>query len=260
MKSVMRSIIIKSIGLNLFIMFFLLINHSNGSHILLKPSIPVDSIKNCDTLFLKSGGYILVQYHEVIDNQVKFVKCNQEYESYFLITESEVLHVGKTTESPISSRRNNKLTKEIDPEIRLKNNIGIHLLGDGALLSIGYERQLISTPEYFIAGKFGIGINQEFQICFGPCSTSPDLYLIIPHHLTGNLGSKRSFFEIGIGGAFITGNGNHQYTLFLIGGYRLQPFKSSYGFFRIFGSYPISGDNINDIFLSPIGFSWGKLF
>ena len=57
--------------------------------------------------------------------------------------------------------------------------------------------------------------------------------MTIPHHFTINVGNKKSFFEIGIGGTGIIGDANRNYYLYLIVGYRFHPSKSINENFRI---------------------------
>ena len=143
--------------------------------------------------------------------------------------------------------------------IRPSNNIYLDILGDASLISINYERLFFITPYFFITGKLGIGYNQQFKTLMG---TSPEeKYLTLPHHITGNLGKGRHFFEFGLGGTVINGKTNQHYLFYPIVGYRLQPLKSNRINFRIFGSTPFSGLNSDeDIAFTPFGICLGVSF
>jgi len=80
---------------------------------------------------------------------------------------------------------------------RPKNNISLNLLGDASIISVNYERIFVINSSFFVTGKVGFGYNKEFLFClFGSCNT-PDRFFTIPHHITGNLGKGRHFFEFG---------------------------------------------------------------
>ena len=83
-------------------------------------------------------------------------------------------------------------------DARPLNSINLNLLGDASLISINYERQFLVSPAFILSSKLGLGYNFEF-IIFG----NPEHYLTIPHHITGNIGKGRHFFEFGLGGTII---------------------------------------------------------
>ncbi len=140
------------------------------------------------------------------------------------------------------------------------NSINLNLLGNASLISIDYERQFIIRPTLILSGKLGIGYNEEFMLCiYGECP-SPDTYLTIPHHVTGNIGKGKHFFEFGIGGAIINGNTTRPYLLYPIIGYRFLPLKSKKINFRIFGQIPLSGFDVGGVIFSPIGLNLGISF
>lgn len=151
----------------------------------------------------------------------------------------------------------------IDPSnVRPINGININLLGDASLVSINYERLLLINSNFFIAGKAGLGYNEDFNICiFGPCSP-PEKYLTIPHLITGNLGIDVLFFEFGLGGTLISGNTNRHYLFYPIVGFRLQPLKSIGMNFRGFFQYPHIDvlHEVNSLLFLPFGLSLGVCF
>ena len=144
---------------------------------------------------------------------------------------------------------------------RPKNNFNLNLLGNSSILSFNYERLFFIKPIFFISGELGIGYNITAYI-FEPADEAVPDHLIIPHLITGNLGKGRHFCEFGLGGAIITG-GSHNYILYPIIGYRLQPLRSKKVNLRLFASYPIYGKDVEeslDIIFSPIGLSFGICF
>lgn len=136
------------------------------------------------------------------------------------------------------------------------NSIQINLLGDASIISINYDKQFLISSTFILSGKLGLGYNEEFKICvWGPCSPS-EKYMTIPHHITGNIGKGRHFFEFGLGGTIISGSADKNYLLYPIVGYRILPLNSNKVNFRIFGQIPFSGLP-EDIIYIPVGLSLG---
>jgi hypothetical protein len=131
-------------------------------------------------------------------------------------------------------------------------------LGAASIASVSYDRMVPIGSNFMLTGKLGLGYNKESQLClFGPCSSPAENYTTITHHVTGILGKKRSFFEIGLGGTIIIGNTDQHYYLYPIVGYRLSPLIPTNLTFRVYGLYPFSGFDIVDILVLPIGLSLG---
>jgi hypothetical protein len=151
-------------------------------------------------------------------------------------------------------------TKEGE-ENQPSNNIYINLLGDASIISINYERRFYVTPTYFLIGKIGYGYNEEFDLCvLGTCA-SFEKYPTIPHHISVNIGKRRHYLEVGIGGTYIGGKADEKYIIYPIAGYRLHPLRKNKINFRIYGEYPLSGDLLREeILFIPIGFSMGLSF
>jgi hypothetical protein len=150
---------------------------------------------------------------------------------------------------------------------RPKNSIHLNLLGDASIISANYERLFVVRPKFIISSKLGLGYNEEFRICFGPCVYPPEKYTTIPHHITGNVGKRQHFFEFGIGGTKIIGNTSQPYLLYSIVGYRILPLSSKRLNFSGFILVPYSGlENgefyleLDYIFFIPFGFSLGVSF
>ena len=151
--------------------------------------------------------------------------------------------------------------QEEDVKTRPLNSIYTNLLGDASLISVNYERLYSLSPTFILSSKVGLGYNIDFQLClFGTCPP-PKEYLIIPHHITGNIGERRVFFEFGLGGSLILGETTQPYLMYPIVGYRIHPLKSNRVNFRIFAQIPLTkGFIIDDILFSPVGVSLGLSF
>jgi len=144
--------------------------------------------------------------------------------------------------------------------IRPINSFSINMFGSASITNFGYERLFMNKPSFFLTGKVGFGLNQEFKICvFGPCD-KPDMYFTIPHHITANFGKGKHFLEIGAGGTFILGNIAEHYQVYPILGYRFQPLNSKKINFRIFGCYPLIQMHDKNILFIPVGLSVGYCF
>ncbi len=132
-------------------------------------------------------------------------------------------------------------------------------MGDASLISLNYERQFVISPTFILTGKLGLGYNEEFMICiFGSCIQ--DTYLTIPHHITCNFGTERSFFEIGLGGTIVSGYKTQFYLLYPMIGYRFLPLKSEKISFRIYVQFPFSDLDTTHILFIPVGLNFGISF
>lgn len=139
------------------------------------------------------------------------------------------------------------------------NSLNINILGDASIFSAHFEKLFPLKGNFLIAGKLGVGYNEELVICvFGNCSP-PEKYFTVPHHITLNYGRKKHFIEVGLGGTLLVGN-TEQYLFYPILGYRFLPLKTNKINFRVFGEVPISDwEKINVIFI-PFGISVGLSF
>ncbi len=137
---------------------------------------------------------------------------------------------------------------------RPANNISLHLLGDGAIIAVYYERLFQISPSLIIAGSVGTGFAPEIVI-IGE-GDGPD-YLALSH-LTACLGKSKHSFEIGLGVTFVSGSTEPHTFFYPVAGYRLQPFKKEKVNFRAFASLPFNGTN--DWPFSPVGVSVGIVF
>lgn len=155
-------------------------------------------------------------------------------------------------------------------ETRPRNDLSINLLGDASIISLSYERVLlhssnyfiagIFSPNFFLAGKLGLGYGVEGISlgCFSPpCLESPPekKYLTLPHHLTANIGNGKKFFEFGVGGTFFNGG----YISYATVGFRVHPLVSEGLSFRIFLQRRFLREPSPLDFL-PLGMSFGFAF
>ena len=150
---------------------------------------------------------------------------------------------------------------EESPVNRPRNNIYLSTLGaDLTIVSINYERLFFIRPKFFFTGELGIGYNKEMDIGIAYSSSNQfqnAQYLTIPHHITMNVGKRKSFLEFGIGGTGIIGNAKQNYYWYPIIGYRLHPFKSKKANFRVNSSFPIIGWENMEFYVLPLGVSLG---
>jgi len=153
---------------------------------------------------------------------------------------------------------------------RPKNNIYVNLGGGGFFYSINYERLFTVSQSLILAAGFGIGRGTNFPIWVDYS------YRTFPHHITLNLGKRKSFFEFGIGGTAAYGTyiciyhshpDHKKYYIFPIIGFRIQPMRPPVGFyFKIQGIYPITiyenedKEEWLDPLIIPIGISLGISF
>jgi hypothetical protein len=149
-----------------------------------------------------------------------------------------------------------------DLEDRPLNNVFINILGDGSIASLNYERLFpTSTQHSFIAAGLGVGLNSLVEIHANNGTTyTYDLFPVIPHHITGNIGGGRHFFEFGLGGAILANEGGQHYLPYATIGYRLLPLNSNRVNARVFVCYPLQSLDNFDIIYVPAGISVGWSF
>lgn len=134
------------------------------------------------------------------------------------------------------------------------SNIYVTALGDVSDLSINFENRFVITPGFFVTGKIGIGFCREFSFFNTP---SKD-YFALPHHISLNFGRRRGFFEIGMGGTYVPLKPYYPYYfLYPFAGYRFQSMHANKLVFRIFVSYPLSGNFMEGLPFWPVGGSIG---
>jgi hypothetical protein len=152
-----------------------------------------------------------------------------------------------------------------DYNSRPQNVVFINLFGDVSQYSINYERIFYINDFFLLSGRLGLGHNKESEGWIMPSQTKNlEEFITIPHHITGNLGKGRHFFEFGFGATFIgnySGNISPKYLVYPIVGYRLHPINSQKMNFRFSISYPLKIPNeIQDIFIFPASLSFGFSF
>jgi hypothetical protein len=143
------------------------------------------------------------------------------------------------------------------PEKRPEFNLSLNLAGDASILSVGIEKLFFINPGLTLAGKLGFGFNHEFQL-FDP--DPPNRYFVLSDQFSVNFGKKRSFLELGLGTAFVTGNNTFHFLAYPLAGYRFHPFKNPGLSFRIWTYYPFGWEvplEWDDVILVPFGASVG---
>lgn len=148
-------------------------------------------------------------------------------------------------------------------EYRPLNNIFLNISGDASIVSLNYERLFPTGREhFFFAAGLGVGVNTFVTIHANNGTTyTLDNFPVVPHHITGNLGGRRSFFEFGFGGAFIASpQEGHPYLPSVMIGYRHLPMNMNRVNFRVFVSYPLASLDMYNIVYVPAGVSVGWSF
>ncbi len=145
-----------------------------------------------------------------------------------------------------------------DVNVRPLNSVYLNVFGDASMFSVNYERLFLNERTFILAGKIGAGFYQEIKIWKN--QLTPPKFLSIPHHITGNIGKRQHFLELGLGGTFLTGSADNIYFLYPIFGYRLSPLKSNKYNFRIYAHIPFAGVNWDSYMFAPMGVSFGISF
>jgi hypothetical protein len=149
------------------------------------------------------------------------------------------------------------------PFNRPRNNIYDNIFGgDASVSSLNYERLILVRSKCFFTGSLGIGYNKNVDEGYKGSlyQISHSQFMTIPHHITINVGKKRSFFEFGIGGTGIIGDANKNYYLYPIIGYRLHSSKPMKLNYRVYISFPFEGYKNVEFWWFPIGISVGGGF
>ena len=144
---------------------------------------------------------------------------------------------------------------------RPQNTLYINLFGDVSEYSVNYEHIFFINEFVFVSCGLGVGRNEELKpwIVPFPVESYEELRIFntLPHHITGNLGKGRHFFEFGVGSTVI----DLKYLPYPILGYRIHPFNSGKINFRFTLNYPVKiPEELRKIFYVPFGFSFGYCF
>ena len=88
-------------------------------------------------------------------------------------------------------------------------------LGDASGISLSYERLFNIGENFLLAGRIGLGFNEEYRPCLLPhdCETATAKYLSVPASVTMNSGKMNKFFEVGLGSTKIPGRSDKHYWL-----------------------------------------------
>lgn len=140
------------------------------------------------------------------------------------------------------------------------NCISIGLLGDGANVSLNYERVIFLKKFCFISGKIGAGYGKELTRT-GPDEPQPPVYLSLPLEVTANLGSRRHFIAAGIGNTVTIGNVSPHYLLYGKIGYRFLPLtKSNISISAFVDIFINKGAEFRNLYFVPFGMGLGYTF
>lgn len=136
--------------------------------------------------------------------------------------------------------------------------ISANISSGAAFLSLDFEKLVFLEPDRILAIGVGFGFNQEFQIF--TTSEGPTDYFMLPHHITYNWGKSKSFFEMGLGASWVSGDRQSWYLVYPMVGYRYHPFKNPGFSFKAWVYFPFGQKFItdyNEILFSPLGLSFG---
>ena len=145
-----------------------------------------------------------------------------------------------------------------DSTQRASTIASLDVSGGGSLLGLGVDKLVFFEAPWALSVKLGFGYNQEFNLFD---SDPPDNYILFPHHVTGLLGKRRSYFEFGVGGSLVTGGDKTIYMLYPVLGYRYHPFRNPGFSFRAWLYYPVNHNLFEMEYLAaPYGLSFGIAF
>ncbi len=140
-----------------------------------------------------------------------------------------------------------------EPESRPLQSVAFNILGEASGFSFNYERFFVLNDKMLLSAKIGMGVVHEFEFCiFGNCSPLRTFFTV-PHHVTLNLGKRRHFFEIGMGGTLLGG----YYILYPVAGWKIIPEHTGGFYFRLFLEHPIQRPEGVRVIFWPLGLSLG---
>lgn len=138
---------------------------------------------------------------------------------------------------------------------RPSNYMVLGLLGEASIISLNYERIIGINEKMFVSAKIGVGLSERNTDLFGSGA-----YIVagFPHHVTLNLGGPKAFFEVGMGGSYLSGSLDgslESYFLYPVIGVRSLSAQINRASFRFFVHFPVAG--FEDIYYIPLGLSFG---
>ena len=150
---------------------------------------------------------------------------------------------------------------------RTQSAINVRAYGGFSYTSINYESIFHLNERNFISGEIGFGYGEGAPYIMWAAETPSRHFLTIPHHITGNYGKGRHYFEYGLSGTVLyvlNQNGYesefHSYVLAPKIGYRFLALKSKKMYFKINASFPIHDFEEGTSFYVPVGLSIGYIF
>ncbi len=129
-----------------------------------------------------------------------------------------------------------QVTNIAETEQRNQNNTSLNF-GGGTELSANFERLYYLNSNFFLAGQIGIGYNTNYD---EETDETIENFVVLPHHFTANIGTKRSHFEFGLSGMYVFGDVKKPYPIGPLIGYRHQPLKAKRVGFRVYFTLPVS--------------------
>jgi len=123
-------------------------------------------------------------------------------------------------------------------------------------MSFNLEKLILVNQYIMFAFQGGLGFMAEMD----QKNHKARLFLTAPVHLTMNIGKKRNFAELGLGGTFTGTLKEEKGMVYPIVGYRIQPLDSERFNFRIYGCFAVPGWLADGYPFSPIGMSIGVCF
>jgi len=146
-------------------------------------------------------------------------------------------------------------------EKRPLNGIVVSVLGDGANVSVNFERLAKITENFFLTGRLGGGYGRLLTPGVESDTILRPVYLTVPLQVTLNAGKSRHFAEAGIGSTAAIGNVYPHLLYYLTAGYRLQPLKSGNLSVRIYGNWLLNTrTGFRNLYFVPFGASIGIVF
>lgn len=138
------------------------------------------------------------------------------------------------------------------------NSLYLNMLGDGAAISINYDRILLKRNAFFISGKFGWGLPNMVIQGAGQGDREIPTGVTLTQQVSINFGSKSSFFQLGGGGVFLKGQGESCYHFFPTIAYRYQP--QTEGLMLRLMVHPVNTSKGTCKLFVPLGIAMGYTF
>jgi hypothetical protein len=141
------------------------------------------------------------------------------------------------------------------------NGVVVSFIGDGANVSLNYERLAKINDYIFFTGRLGGGYGKQLTPEGESDTVARPVYLTVPLQITLNAGKGRHFAEAGIGSTAAIGRVSPHFLYYLTAGYRLQPLRSGNLSIRVYGNWLFnSREGFRNLYFVPFGASLGVCF